>query len=248
MSVVAIYGACGLIGKTLVNNFMQDGFDVVSCDINIEEGIAENEKGVRNRKIKVDLNNTNEVKKSIKIINEISKSDIKIINCTYPRGASYGKSFYELELNEFNETIKMHLGAYFNLMREAVIHSKKENCSVTFVNFASVYGVIPPRFQIYADTEMVNPIEYGAVKSSIIHMTKYVAKLMKGYSFKINSISPGGILDGQDDVFLEKYKKYCVKKGMLESDDIYGTIKFLVSEQSTFMTGQNLVIDDGFSL
>lgn len=248
MGNVAIYGASGLIGKTLVNNFLSDGFNVISCDIDIEERESEKFGLGSSTFIKVDLNCAEEIKKSILRIDEICNGEISVINCAYPRAVSYGKQFFELDLEEFNETIKLHLGAYFNLMKEFAIHSKVTGCRVSFLNFASVYGVIPPRFEIYSNTEMVNPIEYGALKSSIIHMTKYVSKIMKGYNFKINSVSPGGILDRQDSAFLEKYKNYCSMKGMLDAVDIYGCVKFLATDQSNFITGQNIIIDDGFSL
>lgn len=248
MKSVAIYGASGLIGRTLVHNFLKDGYNVISCDLDFDENQSIVPRSGSNTCINVDLNSTLAIKESILRVHEICNGQIRVVNCAYPRAASYGKSFFDLELDEFNETIKLHLGGYFNLMREYVLHSKNSGCGISFVNFASVYGVIAPRFDIYSNTDITNPIEYGAIKSSIIHMTKYVAKIVKGYNFRINSISPGGVLDGQSPIFLEKYKNYCVKKGMLNAIDIYGCVNFLVSEQSSFITGQNIIVDDGFSL
>ena len=64
----------------------------------------------------------------------------------------------------------------------------------------------------------------------------------------MNSISPGGLFDAQPDAFLDKYKQLTMGAGMLNATDMTGSILFLLSEQSRYMTGQNLIIDDGFSL
>ena len=65
---------------------------------------------------------------------------------------------------------------------------------------------------------------------------------------RINSISPGGILDGQPKEFLKNYEASCNSKGMLDSRDLLGALIFLLSDESQFMTGQNLIVDDGWSL
>ena len=85
-------------------------------------------------------------------------------------------------------------------------------------------------------------------KSAIIQLTKYFAQLFKSDGIRINCISPGGILDGQDEIFLKSYTKYAGQKGMLEPNDISDTLIFLLSDKSRYINGQNIIIDDGFSL
>ena len=113
---------------------------------------------------------------------------------------------------------------------------------------SSIYGVIPPRFDIYANTSMTMPVEYSAIKAGLLHLTRYANAFVKGGQFRANCVSPGGILAGQDAQFLERYNSHCMSKGMLDSQDVVGTILFLLSDASEFMVGQNVVIDDGFSL
>jgi len=91
-------------------------------------------------------------------------------------------------------------------------------------------------------------VEYAAIKSSVIHLTRYFAQYFKRDGIRCNSLSPGGILDKQPESFLESYKSFCGTKGMLDSQDVIGTLLFLLSDASKYITGQNLVIDDGFSL
>ena len=75
-----------------------------------------------------------------------------------------------------------------------------------------------------------------------------MAKYFKGKNFRINAISPGGILDNQPKDFLTEYKKQCLNKGMLDPNDICGTLIFLLSDMSSHINGRNIVVDDGFCL
>ena len=92
------------------------------------------------------------------------------------------------------------------------------------------------------------PVEYAAIKSGLIHLTKYMANYFKGLNIKVNALSPGGVIDKQPDSFLQAYKGECLNKGMLEKNDLKGTLVFLLSDMSQYVNGQNIVVDDGFSL
>jgi NAD(P)-dependent dehydrogenase (short-subunit alcohol dehydrogenase family) len=95
---------------------------------------------------------------------------------------------------------------------------------------------------------MVSPIEYSAIKTGIIAVTRYLAKYCKGENIRVNCISPGGIQNDQPINFLKKYQKSCNSKGMLDPDDLVGTLIFLLSHQSKFINGQNIIVDDGWSI
>ena len=95
---------------------------------------------------------------------------------------------------------------------------------------------------------MTTPVEYAAIKSGLIHLTKYMAKYFKGMNIKVNTLSPGGIFDNQPTEFLEAYKKECSNKGMLDKSDLRGTLVYLLSDMSLYVNGQNIIVDDGFVL
>jgi NAD(P)-dependent dehydrogenase (short-subunit alcohol dehydrogenase family) len=107
-----------------------------------------------------------------------------------------------------------------------------------------------PRFDVYSDTAMTMPVEYAAIKAGLEHITRYVNAYMKGRkaSFRANCVSPGGILAGQDEKFLARYGEHCLSKGMLDAADVTGAIVFLLSDDSRYLAGQNLIVDDGFSI
>ena len=67
-------------------------------------------------------------------------------------------------------------------------------------------------------------------------------------NIKVNTLSPGGIFDNQPESFLEEYKKKCLNKGMLDKSDLKGTLVYLLSDMSNYVNGQNIIVDDGFTL
>ena len=94
---------------------------------------------------------------------------------------------------------------------------------------------------------MNSPIEYTAIKSGIISITKYLAKLFIKKNIRVNCISPGGIESKQPVKFKKKYKKDCGNKGLLSASDIGSSLLYLISDNSKYVNGQNLIVDDGWS-
>jgi len=111
-----------------------------------------------------------------------------------------------------------------------------------------VYGFLAPRFEVYDGTPMTMPVEYAVIKAGVLQLTRYLARYLAGQNIRVNAISPGGIEDGQPAAFQAAYRSFCLNKGMLETRDVCGALLFLLSDLSAFVNGQNLVVDDGFSL
>ena len=108
-------------------------------------------------------------------------------------------------------------------------------------------GVVTPRFDSYQDTTMTSPIEYTAIKSGIISIVVIWLSIVRAAILGL-IVSALGILDGQPQLFLERHQAYCNSKGMLGADDLVGTVLFLLSSTSRYINGQNLIVDDGWSL
>ena len=95
---------------------------------------------------------------------------------------------------------------------------------------------------------MTMPVEYAVIKSGLIHLGQYIAKYYRGKNVRINTISPGGIFDNQNVTFVSQYNKHCNSVGMLSPVEIANTVQFLFSDMSHGISGQNIIIDDGFTL
>ncbi|MBA7585333.1 2,5-dichloro-2,5-cyclohexadiene-1,4-diol dehydrogenase LinX [subsurface metagenome] len=96
---------------------------------------------------------------------------------------------------------------------------------------------------------MTMPVEYAAIKGAIINLTKYLASYIGKYNIRVNCISPGGVLANQPESFVRKYsQKVLLGKRMANVDDLTGALLFLLSDGSKYITGQNIIVDGGWSL
>ena len=250
--VIVITGAAGKIGKGFVHAINQKGGIVIVADIDFDaakQTVSEITNVNKTKIIAMNLDITNKASISLminKIIKDFGKIDA-VVNNAYPRNNNYGRKLEEVEFKDFCENLDNHLGGYFLISQQFCQYFMQQG-NGNIINIASIYGSIAPRFQIYEETEMTMPVEYAAIKAGIIQLTRYFAQYYKGSGIRVNSLSPGGILNDQPIKFIEKYKNFCGKKGMLDVNDITGTLLFLLSDNSKFMTGQNIIIDDGYSL
>ena len=244
--VIVIIGANGLLGKEFVKTCLENNAKVVASDIVEDLGFGGKDLEYKKYK-KCDITNKNSILNLINFTKEKFGKIDGVVNSTYPRNKNYGKKFEEVEYKDFCENVNLHLGGYFLVIQQFAEFFKKQGYG-NIISIASIYGVIPPRFEIYEGTNMTMPVEYNVIKHSIISLTKYVAKYYKGYNIRANTISPGGILNNQSKEFLDKYNQYALNKGMLDKSDINGTLLFLLSDLSKYINGQNIVVDDGWIL
>lgn len=247
--VVVITGACGKLGKTFVKALIANNAIVVAADINKEqlEKLKAEITSPDLYTLTLDITSETSIKSVItETKNKYGKIDA-LVNNAYPRNKNYGNGLEQVTYKDFCENTDLHLGGYFLCMQQFALYFKQQGYGHV-INMSSIYGVIPPRFEVYENAGFTMPVEYAAIKSGIMHLTKYFAKYYKGKNIRFNSISPGGILNDQDENFLRKYNNLSLNKGMLDKEDITGTLLFLISEGSQYINGQNIVVDDGFSL
>lgn len=245
-----VAGAGGLLGSKLTADLINDHAHVIAADINIElmkKRLVSQGLDTKNRSltcIMLDLNDASSVGALFASISGIDGA----VNCSYPRNKRYGSNFFDVSLADFNENVSLHLGSSFLFMQQCAAYFKREQAPFALVNISSIYGVIAPKFEVYDGTPMTMPVEYAAIKSALLHLSKYVANYVGDSGFRSNSVSPGGIFDHQPEQFLEQYKKQTLGKGMLDIEDVIGSIKFLLSDSARYVNGQNIIVDDGFSL
>ena len=251
--VVVITGGAGLLGQEFARTVMENRGVSVIADIEKERSlkIADalkklHPEGTVDYQL-LDICDKNSIQTLIEnISNKYDRIDA-LVNNAYPRNKNYGRKFEDVTYEDFCENLNINLGGYFLTSQQFLNYYSNQGFG-NIVNISSVYGVIPPRFEIYNNTPMTMPVEYAAIKSALIHLTKYMAKYYKGRNIRINSISLGGLFDKQPGEFLAAYKAYCLNKGMLNKSDINGTLIYLLSDQSAAVNGQNIIVDDGFSL
>lgn len=247
---VLVVGAAGLLGATLVKSLLERGARVVAVDLSTEHiqnkfkhiGVDCSDKNLQLRML--DLNDEVAVKSFFDVLGDVDGA----VNCAYPRNKTYGQHFFDVTLASFNENLSLHLGSSFLFAQQCARYYVEHKTPFSLVNISSIYGVIAPRFDVYENTKMTMPVEYAAIKSALLHLNKYIISYVNESGFRINSVSPGGIYDHQPEQFCEAYKRYTHGAGMLDVSEIIGSILFLLSDDARYVTGQNIIVDDGFSL
>ena len=141
--------------------------------------------------------------------------------------------------------MKLNLGASYDLSNSFFKSLKKSKIG-SIVNIASIYGIVAPDYKLYKKTNMQNPAAYGASKAGLIQLTKWQASTFAPY-VRVNCISLGGIFNNQNKIFLNKYKNKTLLGRMGIKSDINGTITYLTTDLSSYVTGQNIVVDGGFT-
>jgi NAD(P)-dependent dehydrogenase (short-subunit alcohol dehydrogenase family) len=251
--VVVVTGGAGLIGQEFVRAIIEQNGIAIIADINKNEGQrVSNELSNKLKSNKIDFFELDVTsKKSLQecisyLDNKYGRIDA-LVNNAYPRNKNYGRYFFDVEYDDFVENLGMNLGGCIIPSQLFSLYFQKQGYG-NIINISSIYGVISPKFEIYDNTDMTMPVEYASIKSGMLHLTKYMAKYFKGKSIRVNAISPGGILNGQSKNFLREYNNQCSGKGMLDVNDLSGTLIFLLSNMSQHINGQNIIVDDGFIL
>ena len=242
---ILISGGNGRLGKSISNYLVKNGHSVVCGDISYKKINNVNLK----KKLflfKSDLTQEKNIKKFFAYaIKKLGNIDT-FIHCLYPKSKDWGNSLINLKQSSLNQNLNDQLGSTIIFAKHLIKYFlKKKKGNLLF--FSSIYGFSTPHFEDY-DKKIYSPVEYAAIKSGVISITKYLAKLYKKKGLRINCISPGGIKDLQDNNFIKNYNKHCNYKGLLNPEDINSLINFLISEESKYINGQNIVIDDGWSL
>lgn len=245
---ILVAGAAGLLGCTLSVELQRRGARLVLADLSLG-ALTERLSAAGLDLTSVELHQTDfNQPDAVRALFDQYPALTGAVNCTYPRTSSYGRHFFDVTLDSFNENVQLHLGAAFVFVQQAARHFQQHRQPFSLVNLASVYGVVAPRFDIYLDTPMTMPVEYAAIKAAVLQLTKYVTCYVNDSAFRANAVSPGGILDRQPEAFLQKYQQQTCGKGMLDPLDLCGSIAFLLSDDSKYLQGQNLIVDDGFTL
>jgi NAD(P)-dependent dehydrogenase (short-subunit alcohol dehydrogenase family) len=251
-SVVVITGGAGLLGRVFSRSVARAGGIAVIADIDLSaaERVAEEVAADYPGKVHataLDITDEVSVRALITHVSETCGTIDAVVNSAYPRNLNYGRKLEQVTYADFCDNVSRHLGGYFLVSQQFGIAFRAQGGG-TIINIASIYGIAAPRFDVYAGTTMTMPVEYAAIKSAVLHLTQYFAQYFKGSNIRVNAISPGGIVDNQPAQFQERYRTYAASKGMLDPADIEGALLFLLSDMSRFVNGQNIVVDDGWTL
>ncbi len=153
--------------------------------------------------------------------------------------------FEEQSLETWRRALEVNLGAVFDFC-QGLAPVLRQSPGASIVNIASMYGMLGPDWRLYEGTSMSNPAAYAASKGGLIQLTRWLSTTLSP-TVRVNAISPGGVWRNQPEVFVQRYEARTPLERMATEEDFAGALAFLASDQSRYVTGQNLAVDGGWS-
>lgn len=240
-----VTGGAGLIGSRIVAALSEFGATVIVADNNRERAELLLER-TGARFLHLDVASESSVEAALaEVKGTAGRLDI-LVNSAYPRTRNWGVKLEDLPFESWKTNLDSHLGGYFLCCRQAAGMMQRQGGGA-IINIASIYGVVAPDFSLYDGTAMTMPVAYSAIKGGVIALTRHLATYYGGDGVRVNSVSPGGILDGQPESFVERYSLKTPLGRMGNPEDIAGAVVYLASDASSYVTGQNLLVDGGWT-
>lgn len=239
--VIILTGAGGLIGKESLKHLVKNGAKVVAVDLKSFD--CEAEMFLTN-----DITQNSEIDKLLsKVIDKYGRID-GLVNLAYPRTSDWGKKIEDIPFESWQKNVDMQLNSVFYICQKVLEIMKKQQ-SGSIVNIASIYGVIGNDFTLYEEYGGTSPAAYSAIKGGVINFTRYLASYYGKFNIRVNCMSPGGVLDAknQHPSFIEKYSQKSPLKRLGNPKEMAPAISFLLSDDASFITGHNLMVDGGWT-
>jgi NAD(P)-dependent dehydrogenase (short-subunit alcohol dehydrogenase family) len=236
-----VAGGAGHVGRAAVDALREAGAEVAVCDL--EEGPP----GVPS--VVCDLADEAAVRGAVaSAADALGGLDI-LVHCAALVGTSDLEGWavpFELQtVDAWEAALRVNLTSAFVLVQEArpllAAHGRG-----SVILFGSIYGIVGPNPALYAQTAMANPTAYGVSKGGLLQLVRYLATQLAP-EVRVNAISPGGIERGQPAVFRERYEAATPLRRLATEEDVKGAVAFLAGDLSAYVTGQNLLVDGGWT-
>tara|TARA_B110001454_G_scaffold218910_1_gene248525 strand:- start:2013 stop:2810 length:798 start_codon:yes stop_codon:yes gene_type:complete len=251
--VIIITGAAGNLGSKYAEGLSQAGANLVLADLDYARckklgKQLESKYSAKTLAVKLDLTNKISIKNMVtKSMKEFSKIDVLINNAAYQGNQKTRKiKFEDFPLNEWNKAVSVNLtGIFLTCQEVGKIMVKQKNGNI--INISSTYGLVAPDQRIYGVSGQNAAAFYSATKAAIINLTRYLASYWNRTGIRVNSLSPGGVENSQEANFIKNYSEKTILGRMAQKDEYIGSIIFLSSDASSYMTGSNLIVDGGWT-
>jgi len=253
--VACITGGGGHIGSAMAEGLAELGAAIVLLDVDQAScestaGRIESEFRVPTLPLKLDLADEKELRETPWIIlDRFRRFDI-LINCAALVGTSqlqgWTVPFAQQRADTWRLALDVNLTAPFVLI-QASADALAASGHGSVINIGSLYGVAGPDMRLYEDTTMGNAAAYAASKGGLLQLTRWLATVLAP-RVRVNAISPGGVWRDQPEAFCRRYISRTPLQRMGTEQDFVGAAAYLASDMSSYVTGQNLLVDGGFTV
>ena len=243
-----ITGAAGQLGRKYCQAFADAGAVVLVSDVELaacEKILAHLPGGAEKHfALRCDVSDPASVERAFaEIKKRFGTLDVLINNA----GIAVFGPFENRKFDDFMNVFLVNAGGTFLCTRAASWLMRESKTTGAIINIGSIYGVVSSDPRIYTDTPRYNSECYSGSKAAVIQMTKYFAVHLAPYGIRVNSISPGGVFNSQGDDFVRNYSQRTPLGRMATEDELTATALFLASDGASYITGQNIIVDGGWT-
>ncbi len=256
--IAVVTGALGLIGRNHCKALSEAGANVILCDLDeikckeFASTLAEKSLGVG-----VDITKKESVLNlKEEIIKKFNKVDILVNNAALndsfenPQVAKELSMFENYPLELWQKSLDVNVTGMF-LCSQIIGTMMAERGNGSIINIASTYGITAPDQSIYknenGEQTFYKSASYPVAKGAVIMFTKFLTAYWGEKNVRVNTLSPGGVQNNQEDFFIKNYSAKTPLGRMAQPTDYKGALVFLASDASNYMTGANLVVDGGWT-
>lgn len=237
--VIIITGGSGLIGSAVVNDVKKKGGLVINADVKVDTNLD-------NGTFHLDIGNERSVDELVSsVFKKYGRID-GLADVAYPRTEDFDAFFEDVTMDSWRKNVDWQLNSCFYICQKVLAVMKKQK-SGSVVNFGSIYGVVGNDLTIYEDYGGTSSAAYCAIKGGVINFTRFLASYFGKYGIRVNCVSPGGVFDNQNPLFLKRYCAKSLLKRMGKPEEIAPAVSFLLSDEASFITGHNLMVDGGWT-
>jgi len=261
--VAVVTGGAGLLGAEFSRTLAEAGALVIVADLNedaankVTQGLTDS--GYEATGFGLDVTRIESTRELASVaLSKFGRLDILVNSAALdpkfdPDAAAKGiapGAFEDYPLEQWNAALNVNLTGMFLVTQACVGLMLEQDKKGSIINICSTYGLNGPDQRIYIkDGQRVafKPVYYTTTKAGVMGFTKYLAAYYAGTDIRVNALTPGGVYNNHEEYFVKNYSAKTIMGRMADKNEMNGALLFLASDASSYMTGNNLVVDGGWT-
>jgi 2-deoxy-D-gluconate 3-dehydrogenase len=261
--VAVVTGGVGLLGAEFCKTLAEAGAAVAVVDLNASasQAVADSltNSGYKALALPTDITQPDSVNAAVeKVLSTFGRLDILVNSAALDpkfdpdavnKGITPG-AFEDYPLDLWNSALNVNLTGTFLMTQACVKPMIEQGKKGSIINICSTYGLNGPDQRIYikeGKRVAFKPIYYTVTKAGVMGFTKYLAAYYAETEIRVNALTPGGVFNNHEDYFVKNYSAKTILGRMAKKDEMNGALLFLASDASSYMTGNNVVVDGGWT-